>query len=52
MKSLLMGLGVVYFAGFLVSTTYILASQGGWDDVLRAFGYGATWPIQVVMAGP
>ncbi len=52
MKSLLMGLGVVYFAGFLVSATY-LASRGGWDDVLPAIGYGATWPIQVVvMAGP
>ncbi len=52
MKSLLMGLGIVYFAGFLVSATY-LASQSGWDDVPRAIGYGATWPIQVVvMAGP
>lgn len=52
MKSLLMGLGVLYFAGFLVSATY-LASRGGWDDVPRAIGYGATWPIQVVvMAGP
>ncbi len=28
-------------------------SRGGWDDVLPAIGYGATWPIQVVvMAGP
>jgi hypothetical protein len=51
MKSLLMGLGVVYFAGFLVSGTYNLASQSGWD-VFRAFGYGATWPIQVVMTEP
>ncbi len=37
MKSLLMGLGVVYFAGFLVSATY-LASQSGWDDVPRVLG--------------
>lgn len=51
MKSLLMGLGVVYAAGFLASGTYNLASQGGWD-IARALGYGATWPLQIVMTAP
>jgi hypothetical protein len=51
MKSLLMGLGAVYFAGFLAFGTYNLASQAGWD-ISRALGYGATWPLQIMPPGP